>query len=149
MSDSVERFWAIPFDPNDMEPLPVFIDEQSECWDYNRNTRKFEFAGEFYLNFGDCYPTFEECRAAMIEGRTQALKEARKHAHELAASIEHIRSLPHALFPNVIREVPEAPQEEAQGQEEAKAAEAVTPQPEAEPAKAGARPALKRPSRSK
>jgi hypothetical protein len=149
MSDSVERFWAIPLDPNDMEPLPVFIDEQSECWDYNRNTRKFEFAGEFYLNFGDCYPTFEECRAAMIEGRTQALDESREHSRYLAASIEHIRSLPHAQFPDVIREVREAPQEEAEGQEEAKAEETVAPQPEVEPAKGEARPALKRPSRSK
>lgn len=137
MSDSVKKIWAIPLDPNDMAPLPVFIDEQNECWDYNRNTRKFEHAGEFYFNYGDSYPTFEECRAAMIEARTAALRGVREHSRLLAASIEHIRTIPTAPFPDVIREVPEAQQqEETQEQKEAEA-EQVKP----------AKPTLKRPVR--
>lgn len=136
MSDSVKQVWAIPLDPGDMAPLPVLVDEQNECWDYDRKKRKFEHAGKFYLNCGDCYPTFEECRAAMIEARTAALKEAREHSRLLAASIEHIRTIPSAPFPDVIREVREASQEEAQGQKEAQA-EQVKP----------AKPVLNRPTR--
>jgi hypothetical protein len=145
MSD--KQLWAIPFHRDDMEPLPTLLDEQGRYWVLNRKSKKFE--QEEVVFFLDTFLTFEACRAAMIEGRTQALNESREHSRYLAASIEHIRSLPHAKFPDVIREVREAPQEEAEGQEEAKTAEAVTPQPEAEPAKGGARVALKRPSRSK
>jgi len=139
MSDSVERFWVIPLDPSDMEPLPAFINERNEFWNYDRKKKKFEYAGDLQLHllYDLRYPTFEECRAAMIEARTAALKEAREHSRLLAASIEHIRTIPTAPFPDVIREVPEAQQqEEAQEQKEAEA-EQVKP----------AKPTLKRPVR--
>jgi hypothetical protein len=147
MSD--KQLWMIPFHREDMEPSPVLLDERNEFWDFDRKSKTFVKDPVEDLFRPTCYDTFEECRAAMIEGRTQALDESREHSRYLAASIEHIRSLPHAQFPDVIREVREAPQEEAEGQEEAKAEETVAPQPEVEPAKGEARPALKRPSRSK
>lgn len=69
------------------------------------------------------FDTFEQCRAAMIEARTEALHETREHARKLAASIEHVRTIPAASFPDVVREVPEAQQQqqEAEGQEKAQA----------------------------
>ncbi len=148
MSDSIKHVWITPGDPNDMAPLPAIQYGDDLFRDYDRRTGAFS-ESTYTHPFIATFDTFEECRAAMIELRTQWLKESRENSRQLAASIEHIRSLPHAKFPDVIREVREAPQEEAQGQEEAKAEETVTPQPEAEPAKGEAKPALKRPSRSK
>jgi hypothetical protein len=161
MSDSVERFWVIPSDLDDMEPLPALFKNKTDIAFYNRKRKCFNdydrlpFVTEALERCFDdespvpmrgmvaycsaldvlAYSTFEECRAAMIEARTQALKEARRHSHELAISIEHIRTIPPALFPNVIREVPEAQQQEAQEQKEAQAKEVK------------AKPALRRPSR--
>jgi hypothetical protein len=145
MTDSVPRpCWVIPSDPNDMAPLPALLNDltyETALW--SRRDRVFKRAGCDLLS--GTYDSFEDCRSAMIRARTDALNEARGHARVLAAQIEHIRTIPPATFPNVIRE---APQEEAP-QEEAKTEEAVTHKPEAEPAKGGARPALKRPLRSK
>jgi hypothetical protein len=135
MSDSPEQVWIIPSDPADLAPLPALI-KDGRIAHYIRKPKEF---GAFSLHDGlDCtWGSFEECRAAMIEVRMAAFKETREHARKLAASIEHIKIIPTASFPNVVREVPEAQQQqEGEGQEEAKAEE-VKP----------AKPALRRPSR--
>lgn len=163
MSDSIEQAWVIPSNLDDMEPLPALFKNKTDIAFYDRKRKCFNdydrlpFVTEaLELCFDDespvpmrgmvaycsaldvlAYSTFEECRAAMIEARTAALKEAREHSRLLAASIEHIRTIPTAPFPDVIREVPEAQQqEEAQEQKEAEA-EQVKP----------AKPTLKRPVR--
>jgi hypothetical protein len=137
MSDSAIPVWAIPPDPEDMAPLPALlrIDHKGEHFAlYCRHGKEF---GLFEWVHLATFDTFEQCRAAMIEARTEALRETREHARKLAASIEHVRTIPAAPFPDVSREVPEAQQQqqEAEGQEKAPAKE-VAP-----------KPLLKRPSR--
>jgi hypothetical protein len=124
MSDSAQQAWVIPLDPEDMAPLPVLVRGFNDIAFYYRKKKCF---GEIICNFIDpnvvVYSTFEQCRAAMIKARTQALHETREHARKLSASIEHIKFIPIAQFPNVSREVPEAQQQKAEGQQEAKAEE--------------------------
>jgi aminoglycoside phosphotransferase (APT) family kinase protein len=121
-----------------MAPLPVLVRGFNDIAFYYRKKKCF---GEIICNFIDpnvvVYSTFEQCRAAMVEARTEALHETREHARKLAASIEHVRTIPTAPFPDVSREVPEAQQQqqEAERQEKAPAKE-VAP-----------KPLLKRPSR--
>lgn len=129
----MQQVWVIPPDPTDLTPLPALIKDGRIAY-YMRKQKQF---GEFHLDLIECWASFEECRTAMLEVRNSAYKETREHARMLAASIEHIKIIPTAEFPNVLREVPEAQQQqEAKEQEEAKAEE-VKP----------AKPALKRPSR--
>lgn len=131
MSKSIQQVWAIPLDPEDMAPLPALLRDFIDVAFYDRKKKCF---GDFVELFPDpVFGTFEQCRAAIIEARTQALYETREHARKLAASIEHIRTIPTAQFPDVVREVPEAQQQKAEGQEKAQASEV--------------KPALKRPSR--
>jgi hypothetical protein len=135
MTGSVKQVWVIPNDPTDLAPLPALVDSDSRFSYYNRKARQF---GAGLLSLDVAYATYDECRAAMIEARTKALEKARQHTHLLAATIEHLRFIPATPFPSdVTREVPEAEQQEAQGQEEADAEEV-------KPAKVD----LKRPRRS-
>lgn len=135
MTGSVKQVWVIPSDPNDLSPLPALVDGDSRFSYYNRRERQFD-AGVLSLDLA--YATYDCCREAMIQARTKALEEARQHTHLLAATIEHLRFIPATPFPSdVTREVPEAQQQEAQGQEEASAEEV-------KPAKVD----LKRPRRS-
>lgn len=129
MTDSVQQVWVIPPDIADMAPLPALL-QNGHLSLYCRRKKEFEPIEWAYSSH---YLNFEECRIAMMAARTQALDETREHARMLASSIEHIRSLPVAAFPDVLREVPEAQQQEVQAEEEA----------EAEKVK----PMLKRPSR--
>lgn len=138
MSDSAQQAWVIPLDPEDMAPLPALLISRRplKVALYDRRQKCFDV--DFCPVFLDpVFGTFEACRAAMIEARTQALHETREHARKLAASIEHVRTIPTAPFPDVSREVPEAQQQqqEAERQEKAPAKE-IAP-----------KPLLKRPSR--
>ena len=54
----------------------------------------------------------------MISLRTKTLEEANQYCRQLAASIEHIRTVPIATFPNVKREVREQGQQQAKTQAE-------------------------------
>jgi hypothetical protein len=112
----IQPGWVIPGDLSDMAPLPALLDRLTcETALYSRRGRIF---GEFGRPAGRVYPAFEDCRAAMMQARAEALREAREQARTLAAQIEHIRTIPSASFPDVIREVPEARSEEV-GQKEA------------------------------
>jgi hypothetical protein len=123
MSDSVEQVWIIPGDPSDMAPLPVLRRGDGAFAAYDRKTQTF---GQFSYNWqvprddkGSVlyWSTFEECRAAMLAERSGLLEELNATCRELAASIEHTRTIPSQSFPNVQREV----REEQQGQEKAQA----------------------------
>lgn len=134
-----QQVWVIPEDPNDMAPLPALQDgAKFSLWDRRQKQFGPWEDGVYYELFQPVHATFEECRLAMIESRIESLDRAREHSRKLAASIEHIRTIPTATFPDVSREVREQEgQQEIQGQEKAQAEE-VRPQP---------KPALKRPSR--
>lgn len=128
---TVQHAWVIPDDPQDMAPLPALIKDGRISF-YNRRENTF---GAYLMSLEVAYPSFDECRAAMIDMRIDALDQAREHARKLANSVEHIRTIPAASFPDVLREVSEAEQQqEGEGQEEAKAEEV--------------KPALKRPRRN-
>jgi hypothetical protein len=126
MSETVEQVWIIPGDPNDMAPLPVLRKNNGHFAVYDRRTQTFgEFIATNWLVPRDgkgnvpYWSTFEECRAAMLAERSGLLEELNATCRELAASIEHTRTIPTATFPNVQREVRE--EQEQQGQEKAQA----------------------------
>jgi hypothetical protein len=115
MSETVEQVWIIPGDPSDMAPLPAIF-RLGQIALYDRKQQVFgKFSG--YSAGVARYATFEECRAAMLAERSELLEELNATCRELAASIEHTRTIPTATFPNVQREV----REEQQGQEKAQA----------------------------
>jgi hypothetical protein len=118
MSDSEvidQEVWIIPGDPSDMAPLPAIF-RLGQIALYDRKQQVFgKFSG--YSAGVARYATFEECRAAMLAERSGLLGELNATCRELAASIEHTRTIPTATFPNVQREV----REEQQGQEKAQA----------------------------
>lgn len=131
MTDSPQQVWVVPEDPNDMAPLPALQDSESRISFYNRHSKQFGlFENQAYFQlFQPVFATFDECRAAMIEARVEQLDQAREHSRKLAASIEHLKTIPTATFPDVLREVPEAQQQEAEGQEEAQAEEVKPSKP--------------------
>lgn len=125
MTDSVQQVWVIPENPADMAPLPALQrGDKFSFWDRHKKQFGPWEDGVFFDLFQPSYATFEECRAAMIAARTSELEQFRRHSRNLAASIEHVRTIPAADFPNVSREVPEAQQQEAEGQEKAQQQEA-------------------------
>ena len=130
MNETVEQVWIIPGDPSDMAPLPVLRKNNGHFAVYDRRTQTFgEFIATNWLvprkasaSYDDkgsvlYWSSFEECRAAMLAERSRLLEELNATCRELAASIEHTRTIPTATFPNVQREV----REEQQGQEKAQA----------------------------
>ena len=122
MSDSEvidQEVWIIPGDPSNMAPLPAIF-RLGQIALYDRKQQVFgKFSG--YSAGVARYATFEECRTAMLTERSGLLEELNATCRELAASIEHTRTIPTATFPNVQREV----REEQQGQEKAQAEEKV------------------------
>jgi hypothetical protein len=135
MTDSVKQVWVVkPIDARDLAPLPALVKDSAVAI-YDRREGKF---GPFTWVNLPFYATFDECRVAMVEQLIKDLTAAREAAREIAATIEHVKTIPATPFPSdVTREVPEAQQQEAQGQEEA-SAEEVKP----------AKTELKRPRRS-
>lgn len=125
-----QQVWIIPGNPSDMAPLPVLKNGEALAF-YERRTQTFgDFVKDSFAAI-DTYSDFESCRAAMITERSAMLDDLNKTCRDLAASIEHIKAIPTATFPNVSREVRKQgqQQEEAKTQEEAKAEE-VKPAPE-------------------
>jgi hypothetical protein len=124
-----QQAWIIPGNPSDMAPLPVLKKGEALAF-YERRTQTFgDFAKDPFAAIST-YSDFESCRAAMIAERSAMLEDLNKTCRDLAASIEHIKTIPTATFPNVSREVREqGQQEEAKTQEETKAEE-VKPAPE-------------------
>jgi hypothetical protein len=125
-----QQAWIIPGNPSDMAPLPVLKKGEALAF-YERRTQTFgDFVKDPFAAIST-YSDFESCRAAMIVERSAMLDDLNKTCRELAASIEHIKTIPTATFPNVSREVREQgqQQEEAKAQEETKAEE-VKPAPE-------------------
>ena len=120
-----QQVWIIPGDPNDMAPLPALRHGNTLFSVYNRRQQAF---GNVYEHSSmQTYDTFELCRAAMIVERSAMLEDLNKHCRHIAQSIEHIRTIPPAPFPNVSREVREqgqqqekakGPEEKAQGRQE-------------------------------
>ena len=138
MTDSHQQVWVIPEDPNDMAPLPALQNgAKFSFWDRRRKQFGPWEDGVCHELFQPVHATFEECRVAMIAARTEELSQFRQHSRKLAASIEHIRTIPTAAFPNVSTEV-----REQEGQQE------VEEQEKAQAKKVKAEPTLKqRPSR--
>ena len=124
MTDSTQRVWVIPEDPQDLAPLPALLINGINARLFDRRKKMFGDLIEFYLP--SCYSTWEECRTAMIEGRIEAYNDTRAHAGVLARSIEHIRIIPAADFPDVLPEIPEAQHQEPQ-EEKAQEQEKVKP----------------------
>jgi hypothetical protein len=125
-----QQAWIIPGNPSDMAPLPALKNGEALAF-YERRTQTFgDFVKDPFAAIST-YSDFESCRAAMIVERSAMLDDLNKTCRDLAASIEHIRTIPTATFPNVSREVREQGQqkEEAKAQEETKAKE-VKPAPE-------------------
>jgi hypothetical protein len=138
MSDSEvidQEVWIIPGDPSDMAPLPAIF-RLGQIALYDRKQQVFgKFSG--YSAGVARYATFEECRAAILAERSGLLEELNATCRELAASIEHTRTIPTATFPNVQREVRE--EQGQQGQEKAQ------PQEKAPNAGKEVKPALTQP----
>ena len=133
-----QQVWVIPGDPSDMAPLPVLLKDGDQIAYYNRRSQEFGSFIQDDFNFGlteaQSFADFESCRAAMIAERSAMLEDLNRICRDLAASIEHIKFIPTADFPNVSREVREQgqqeedqePEEKAEGQQQ----EAVKPPPQ-------------------
>lgn len=139
MNKAPQPVWVIPCDPSDMAPLPAIMEEGSRFAVYDRHKKEF---GSMETQPYAPYDSFEACRAAMIAERSQALRAMQDESRQLAASIEHIRTIPNATFPNVQREVREQGQQEQQEAQERQ--EKVERRQEVTPAKTE----LKRPRRN-
>lgn len=121
-----KQVWMIPLtDSGDIAPLPALYREEngkSFLRFYDRRTKVF--AGLLESPILPVFDTFEECRAYMIECKTGHLEHLRSEELDTVRAIEHLKSIPTAQFPDVIREVSEAErQEKAEGQEKAEAEE--------------------------
>lgn len=119
-----KQVWMIPLDSSDMAPLPALYEEEGGMAIlrfYDRRTKAF--AGFIEEPIMPVFDKFEECRAYMIESRTGYLENLREEELHTVRAIEHLKLIFTAQFPDVIREVPEAQQEqqEAEGQEKAEA----------------------------
>jgi hypothetical protein len=110
-----ERGWVPGH--GDMTPLPALKGRVGYISVYNRKTKTF---GEFVHvgPFAPFFPTFEECRAEMIAARSQALEEGNANCRQIAQAIEHLKTIPIAAFPNVLPEVSEPQEDQAEKEEE-------------------------------
>lgn len=137
MSEPAQR-WIIPFEPSDLEPLPVLVAELtglpgSGLFLFDRKKGEFNTGDPRDSRDRALYSTFEECRHAMMAQWLDDLRDASFNARHAAGVIEHLRTIPTQSFPNVLREVPET-----QVIQEEKAQEKVEtsrPKVTAEPAK--------------
>jgi hypothetical protein len=133
-----QQVWVIPpptIGPEDIAPLPAlhFAKEDGSRFlsFYNRRTKQFDSPTEEPV--WEHYETFEDCRAQMLTIKIGLLEQLHARTRETAQIIEHLRTIPTADFPDVIREVREAEQkqeEATEGRQEEKAqAEQVKPDP--------------------
>lgn len=148
MSDSprieaiLYRFWVIPPDATDFEPLPALVTEVGGLPDgavflFDRKKREFNTSNPHDSRHTTLYPTFEECRHAMTAQWLDDLRDATLSARHAASVIEHLRTIPTQPFPDVLPEVSEP---QASQEKEAQEKEATEPKVMAEPTK---RPAVK------
>lgn len=129
-----------------MAPLPALRKGEALAF-YERRTQTFgDFVKDPFAAIST-YSDFESCRAAMIAERSAMLEDLNRTCRDLAASIEHIKTIPTATFPTTFPNVSREVREQDQGQEEAQKQEEVEGQQQQKEVKPA--PELKRrPSRS-
>lgn len=109
---SLYRFWVIPPDATDFEPLPALGTEVVGLPDgafflFDRKKREFNTSNPHDSRHTTLYSTFEDCRHAMIDRWLDDLRDATFNARHAASVIEHLRTIPTQSFPDVLPEVPE------------------------------------------
>jgi hypothetical protein len=121
-----QQVWVMPPEPDDIAPLPALLHEREDGLHllafYDRRKKAFDTPIENPA--WDHHATFEDCRAQMLIVKKGLLEQLHARTRETAQIIEHLRTIPTADFPDVIREVREAEQEQeekAQGRQEEKA----------------------------
>lgn len=109
---SLHRFWIVPSDPKDLEPLPALVTDVRGLPDgalflFDRKKREFDMSAPHDPGHVTLYRTFEECRSAMIEQWWDSFSNMNRNVRHAASVIEHLRTIPTQSFPNVLREVSE------------------------------------------
>jgi hypothetical protein len=126
MPPEPEQVWVMPLQQEDLVPLPALsfrpaADRRFLSF-YDRHKKVFLPPREEPII--EHYATFEDCRAQMLIVKKGLLEQLHARTRETAQIIEHLRTIPTADFPDVIREAREAEQEQeekAQGRQEEKA----------------------------
>ncbi len=117
MPTKPEQVWVMPLQREDLVPLPALsfrpARDRRFLSFYDRHKKVFPPPQEEPII--EHYATFEDCRAQMLIVKRGLLEQLHTRTRETAQIIEHLRTIPTADFPDVIREVREA----EQGQEEA------------------------------
>jgi hypothetical protein len=124
MTDSVQQVWVIPSTLGDHAPLPALAKDGLVA-EYDR--REQQFGGFYAYDFLPFYSTFDECRLAMIERLAMHLASTRQIAHDVAATIEHVKTIPSTPFPSDAIRQGDRQEEAVQEEASAEAAEEVKP----------------------
>lgn len=109
---SLHKFWIVPSDPKDLEPLPALVTDvrglpDGALFPFDRKKREFNTNDPHDSRLIELYSTFEECRHAMMAQWLDDLQDATFNARHAAGVVEHLRTIPTQSFPNVLREVSE------------------------------------------
>jgi hypothetical protein len=123
MTDSVQQVWVIPADGQDRAPLPALVEDGNTAF-YDRREQRFR---PFSYGSVPFYATFDECRLAMIEAFTADLADIRQTARDIAATIEHVKTIPSTPFPSDAIRQGDRQEEAVQEEASAEAAEEVKP----------------------
>jgi len=124
MTDSVQQVWACPVILGDHAPLPALAKDGLVAL-YDRREQRF---GDFcHYDFLPLYTTFDECRLAMVEQLTMHLTETRQAVRDIAATIEHVKTIPSTPFPSDAIRQGDRQEEAVQEEASAEAAEEVKP----------------------
>jgi hypothetical protein len=122
MTDSVQQVWVIPHTLGDHAPLPALAKDGLVAV-YDRREQQFgSFCAYDFLPF---YPTFDECRLAMIDQLITHLAQTREMVREIAATIEHVKTIPSTPFPSDAIRQGDRQEEAVQEEASAEAAEEV------------------------
>jgi hypothetical protein len=124
MTDSVQQVWVIPNTLGDHAPLPALAKDGLVA-EYDR--REQQFGGFYAYDFLPFYATFDECRLAMIETYTADLARTRQMVRDIAATIEHVKTIPSTPFPSDAIRQGDRQEEAVQEEASAEAAEEVKP----------------------
>jgi hypothetical protein len=122
MTDSVQQVWVIPSTLGDHAPLPALAKDGLVA-EYDR--REQQFGGFYVYDFLPFYSTFDECRLAMIETYTADLAHTREVVRDIAAKIEHVKTIPSTPFPSDALRHSDRQEEAVQEEASAEAAEKV------------------------
>jgi hypothetical protein len=124
MTDSVQQVWVTPLTLGDHAPLPALTKDGLVAV-YDRREQKFGgFRNDYLLPL---YATFDECRLAMIQELTMYLASTRQAARDIAATIEHVKTIPSTPFPSDAIRQGDRQEEAVQEEASAEAAEEVKP----------------------